>query len=100
MPWREQKQERGFDEGTWRSLSALDLMVPERSSTIDFFKGNRIPCAGARVTQKIMFNQFLNLHDDELEGKLYICGERFGIAEEKCGWIGVSMLNPKESLYT
>ncbi|KAE8308113.1 glutathione S-transferase [Aspergillus transmontanensis] len=50
-------------------------------ATIDFYKGNRIPCPEARVTQKVMINQFLNLLDDELEGKTYLCGDRFSAAD-------------------
>ncbi|KAB8213333.1 glutathione S-transferase [Aspergillus novoparasiticus] len=50
-------------------------------ATIDFYKGNRIPCPEARVTQKVMINQFLNLLEDELEGKTYLCGDRFSAAD-------------------
>lgn len=49
--------------------------------TIDFYKGNRIPCPEARVTQKVVINQFLNLLDEDLEGKSYLCGERFSAAD-------------------
>ncbi|KAB8275182.1 hypothetical protein BDV30DRAFT_236884 [Aspergillus minisclerotigenes] len=50
-------------------------------ATIDFYKGNRLPCPEARVTQKVMINQFLNLLDDDLEGKTYLCGDRFSAAD-------------------
>ncbi|PIG82640.1 hypothetical protein AARAC_006441 [Aspergillus arachidicola] len=50
-------------------------------ATIDFYKGNRIPCPEARVTQKVMINQCLNLLDDELEGKTYLCGDRSSAAD-------------------
>ncbi|KAB8262088.1 glutathione S-transferase [Aspergillus pseudonomiae] len=50
-------------------------------ATIDFYKGNRIPCPEARVTQKVVINQFLNLLDDQLEGKTYLCGDRFSAAD-------------------
>lgn len=50
-------------------------------ATIDFYKGNRIPCPEARVIQKVVINQFLNLLDDELEGKEYLCGDRFSAAD-------------------
>ncbi|EXA35667.1 hypothetical protein FOQG_13216 [Fusarium oxysporum f. sp. raphani 54005] len=49
--------------------------------SIDFYKGNRIPIPEARVIQKVVINQFLNLLDDELEGKEYLCGTRFSAAD-------------------
>ncbi|OAL56179.1 glutathione S-transferase [Pyrenochaeta sp. DS3sAY3a] len=48
---------------------------------IDFYKGNRTPCPEARTVQKTVINQFLNLLDDELEGKTYLCGDRFSAAD-------------------
>ncbi|KAJ5963690.1 glutathione S-transferase [Penicillium vulpinum] len=50
-------------------------------ATIDFYKGNRLPAPEARVAQKVTINQFLNRLDDELEGKSYLCGERFSAAD-------------------
>ncbi|KAI0411903.1 glutathione S-transferase [Xylaria grammica] len=50
-------------------------------TTIDFYKGNRLPTPEARVNQKVSINQFLNLLDDELEGKTWLCGERFSAAD-------------------
>ncbi|KAF2794348.1 glutathione S-transferase [Melanomma pulvis-pyrius CBS 109.77] len=50
-------------------------------ATIDFYKGNRTPNPEARVTQKVVINQFLNLLDDQLEGKTYLCGDRFSAAD-------------------
>lgn len=49
--------------------------------TIDFYKGNRTPIPAARDLQKVSINQFLNLLDDELEGKTYLCGDRFSAAD-------------------
>lgn len=49
--------------------------------TIDFYKGNRLPIPEARVAQKVTINQFLNLLDDQLEGKEYLCGSRFSAAD-------------------
>lgn len=50
-------------------------------ATIDFYLGNRIPTPEARVNQKLVINQFLNLLDEELEGKTWLCGERFSAAD-------------------
>lgn len=49
--------------------------------TIDFYKGNRTPIPEARVVQKVRINQFLNLLDDQLESKQYLCGSRFSAAD-------------------
>ena len=37
--------------------------------TVDFYKGNRTPIPEARTIQKVVINQFLNLLDDQMEGK-------------------------------
>jgi glutathione S-transferase len=50
-------------------------------ATIDFYKGNRIPTPAAQINQKVTINKFLNLLDDELEGKTWLCGERFSAAD-------------------
>lgn len=50
-------------------------------ATIDFYKGNRIPTPAAQVNQKVTINKFLNLLDDELEGKIWLCGDRFSAAD-------------------
>ncbi|KAL5328337.1 hypothetical protein ACEPPN_001836 [Leptodophora sp. 'Broadleaf-Isolate-01'] len=50
-------------------------------ATIDFYKGNRIPVPEARTAQKVTINQYLNLLDDELEGKTFLCGDRFSAAD-------------------
>lgn len=50
-------------------------------ATIDFYKGNRIPTPAAQINQKITINKFLNLSDDELEGKTWLCGDRFSAAD-------------------
>ncbi|KAH7123122.1 glutathione S-transferase [Dactylonectria macrodidyma] len=49
--------------------------------TIDFYRGNRTPAPQARVIQKVQINQALNMLDDELEGKVYLCGSRFSAAD-------------------
>ncbi|KAK6220684.1 hypothetical protein LQW54_001875 [Pestalotiopsis sp. IQ-011] len=49
--------------------------------TIDFYKGNRLPTPPAQVNQKVVINRFLNLLDDELEGKTWLCGDRFTAAD-------------------
>lgn len=50
-------------------------------ATIDFYKGNRLPTPEARVNGKVTINQFLNLLDDQLEGKKYLAGDRFSAAD-------------------
>ncbi|KAK3215907.1 hypothetical protein GRF29_8g1488654 [Pseudopithomyces chartarum] len=71
----------------WLRRMDLELAQPliawyrNDAGTIDFYKGNRVPCPEARVTQKVVINQFLNLLDDELEGKTWLCGERVSAAD-------------------
>ncbi|KAL3488202.1 glutathione S-transferase domain-containing protein [Aspergillus germanicus] len=48
---------------------------------VDFLKGNRIPTPEARLNQKVMVNQALNLLDDRMEGRTWLCGERFSAAD-------------------
>ncbi|KAM5380111.1 hypothetical protein ACJZ2D_003758 [Fusarium nematophilum] len=55
--------------------------VRNDADTVDFYRGNRIPIPEARLVQKITINQFLNLLDDQLEGKEYLCGPRFSAAD-------------------
>ncbi|KAI2830015.1 hypothetical protein CBS147320_4072 [Aspergillus niger] len=50
-------------------------------ATVDFYKGNRLPTPEARVNQKVAINQALNLLDDQLEGKTWLCGDRFSAAD-------------------
>ncbi|KAE8383490.1 glutathione S-transferase domain-containing protein [Aspergillus bertholletiae] len=50
-------------------------------ATVDFYKGNRLPTPEARVNQKVMINQALNMLDDELQGKTWLCGDRFSAAD-------------------
>lgn len=50
-------------------------------ATIDFYRGNRLPIPEARLGQKVTINQFLNLLDDQLEGKTWLCGDRFSAAD-------------------
>ncbi|BCS04946.1 glutathione S-transferase family protein [Aspergillus luchuensis] len=50
-------------------------------ATIDLYKGHRIPTPEARVNQKVMINQALNMLDDQLEGKTWLCGDRFSAAD-------------------
>jgi len=71
----------------WLRRMDLEIAQPVISwfrndpATIDFYKGNRIPVPEARVAQKVAINQFLNLLDDQLEGKEYLCGNRFSAAD-------------------
>ncbi|KAF5585023.1 sterigmatocystin biosynthesis monooxygenase stcW [Fusarium subglutinans] len=71
----------------WLRRMDLELAQPiiawyrNDPDTIDFYKGNRIPVPEARVVQKVTINQFLNLLDDQLEGKEYLCGSRFSAAD-------------------
>ncbi|KAB8226820.1 hypothetical protein ETB97_010119 [Aspergillus alliaceus] len=50
-------------------------------TTLDFYKGNRLPTPEARVNQKVMINQALNMLDDQLEGKVWLCDNRFSAAD-------------------
>lgn len=49
--------------------------------TADFYIGHRIPITEARLAQKATTQQYLNLLDEQLEGKKYLCGERFSAAD-------------------
>ena len=49
--------------------------------TINFYRGNRVPVPEARLSQQVAINQALNRLDDELEGKQYLCGDRFTAAD-------------------
>lgn len=50
-------------------------------ATVDFYKGNRLPTPEARLNQKVSINQALNMLDDQLEGKTWLCGDRFSAAD-------------------
>lgn len=71
----------------WLRRMDLELAQPlidwyrNNPDTIDFYKGNRTPCPEARIIQKVVINQFLNLLDDELESKTFLCGDRFSAAD-------------------
>ncbi|KAJ4254514.1 hypothetical protein NW762_010113 [Fusarium torreyae] len=71
----------------WLRRMDLELAQPiiewwrNDPETIDFYKGNRLPIPEARVAQKVTINKFLNLLDDQLEGKEYLCGSRFSAAD-------------------
>ncbi|KAM0192344.1 hypothetical protein ACHAPI_008291 [Fusarium lateritium] len=71
----------------WLRRMDLELAQPiiawyrNDPDTIDFYKGNRLPTPEARVAQKVSINQFLNLLDDQLEGKEFLCGSRFSAAD-------------------
>ncbi|XEV07545.1 hypothetical protein FSHL1_012832 [Fusarium sambucinum] len=71
----------------WLRRMDLELAQPiiawyrNDPDTIDFYKGNRLPTPEVRVAQKVTINQFLNLLDDQLEGKEYLCGPRFSAAD-------------------
>ncbi|KAH6889414.1 glutathione S-transferase [Thelonectria olida] len=51
------------------------------AETIDFYRGHRTPIPEARVVQKVQINQALNMLDDDLDGKQYLCGTRFSAAD-------------------
>lgn len=71
----------------WLRRMDLEIAQPVISwfrndpATIDFYKGNRLPVPEARIAQKVTINQFLNLLDDHLEEKEYLCGSRFSAAD-------------------
>jgi glutathione S-transferase len=50
-------------------------------AALDLYKGNRLPAPEARLNQKVMINQALNMLDDQLEGKTCLCGDRFSAAD-------------------
>lgn len=50
-------------------------------ASLDFYRGNRIPCPEARLTGKINLLKVLNRLDDELEEKTWLCGDRFSAAD-------------------
>ncbi|TVY61059.1 Glutathione S-transferase [Fusarium oxysporum f. sp. cubense] len=56
------------------------LWVRNDPDTADFDIGHRIPNPEARLAQKVTIQQYLNLLDEQLEGKKYLCGERFSAA--------------------
>ncbi|KAL0933285.1 glutathione S-transferase domain-containing protein [Colletotrichum truncatum] len=82
----ETAQERA-ETRMWLRRMDLEIAQPVISwyrndpATIDFYKGNRIPTPAAQVNEKVVINQFLNLLDDELEGKTWLCGDRFSAAD-------------------
>lgn len=71
----------------WLRRVDLEICQPTISwyrndpDTIDFYKGNRIPIPEARMVEKIRINQALNLLDAQLEGKTWLCGDRFTVAD-------------------
>jgi glutathione S-transferase len=46
-----------------------------------FYRGYRIPIPSARDTEKLITNQSLNRLDGDLEGRKFVCGERFSMAD-------------------
>ncbi|KAL4906395.1 hypothetical protein BDW74DRAFT_150248 [Aspergillus multicolor] len=48
---------------------------------VNFYRGHRLPTPEARVNQKVLINQALNLLDEQLVGKTWLCGERFSAAD-------------------
>ncbi|KAF5621962.1 glutathione S-transferase GST [Fusarium sp. NRRL 52700] len=42
--------------------------------TAEFYTGHRIPIPEARLAQKVTIQQYLNLLDEQLQGKKYLCG--------------------------
>ncbi|KAF4971302.1 hypothetical protein FSARC_1821 [Fusarium sarcochroum] len=71
----------------WLRRMDLEIAQPVISwvrndpGTADFYRGNRIPIPEARLLQKVTIQQFLNLLDEQLEGKEWLCGERFSAAD-------------------
>ncbi|CEJ59048.1 Putative Glutathione S-transferase domain-containing protein [Penicillium brasilianum] len=71
----------------WLRRIDLEVCQPINSwfrndpATVDFYKGNRLPTPDARVNQKVLINQALNMLDDQLEGKTWLCGDRFSAAD-------------------
>ncbi|KAF4456298.1 Protein ligF [Fusarium austroafricanum] len=71
----------------WLRRMDLEIAQPVISwvrndpGTADFYRGMRIPIPEAQLLQKVTIQQFLNLLDEELEGKKYLCGERFSAAD-------------------
>lgn len=49
--------------------------------TISFYRGNRTPVPEARLAQQLAICKALNRLDEELEGKQYLCGDRFSAAD-------------------
>ena len=50
-------------------------------ATIDFYQGYRLPVPEARMIEKLAIHQALNQLDDDLDGKTWLCGERFSAAD-------------------
>ena len=71
----------------WLRRMDLEIAQPVISwvrndpATVEFYRGHRIPIPEARLTQKVTINQYLNLLEEELEGKAYLCGSRFSAAD-------------------
>lgn len=71
----------------WLRRMDLEIAQPVISwvrndpDTVDFYRGHRLPIPEARLAQKVTINQFLNLLDEELEGKEFLCGSRFSAAD-------------------
>ncbi|TIC90933.1 Glutathione S-transferase 2 [Colletotrichum higginsianum] len=71
----------------WLRRMDIDIVQPLSSwfrngeETIDFYRGHRIPDPSAKVIEKVRINQALNQLDDELEGKHFLCGDRFSAAD-------------------
>lgn len=49
--------------------------------SLEFYRGHRIPCPEARLSGKVAICRALNRLDDELEGRTWLCGERFSAAD-------------------
>lgn len=48
---------------------------------VDFYQGNRTPVPEAKTAAKVAVNQGLNRLEDELEGRTWLCGNRFSAAD-------------------
>ena len=71
----------------WLRRMDLEICEPVVSyyrndpDTVDFYRGNRTPLPEARLWQKVGICRALNRLDDELEGKQWLCGDRFTAAD-------------------
>ncbi|KAH0288871.1 hypothetical protein KCU62_g4823, partial [Aureobasidium sp. EXF-3399] len=71
----------------WLRRMNLDISQPAIEwyrndlAIMDYYIGNRIPTPAAQINHKSTIDKFLNLWDDELEGKTWLCGDRFSAAD-------------------
>lgn len=71
----------------WLRRMDLEISLPliewwrNDPATVDFYRGHRIPIPEARMYQKVRINQALNMLERDLEGKQWLCGDRFSAAD-------------------